>query len=117
MVSSKLRDIEVCVENGTLKIIPYKLKLVYRDGGVNFETDTSTTGQGEIFECDISDKANQKLVGYVLGLEDSEDISSDWNGHSDWNTTEYLKRPDTPAKIKLWLLNLPLYNLQEVRIG
>lgn len=112
MAKTKLHDVEICIEDNLLKIIPYKLRLQYRDRMTPyFEADTSTQGQGPIFECDITEKKNKSLIAYVLDMENWDEVRSYWEGFSEWNTTEYLNQGEVPARIKVWLRKLPTYEL------
>lgn len=110
MAKTKLHDIEVCVEDDTLQVIPYRLEISYENGTPYFSADTSTEGQAEIFECDITDKKNADLIAYILDLEEWQ-MRGDWDGYSAWDTTEYLTKGKTPSKIKAWLKRLPEYEL------
>jgi len=113
MALTKLHDIEICIEDNQLKIIPYKLRIQHRDNLTPyFESDCSTEGQGPIFQCSISDKRNRDLVAYVLDSENWDEVRGSWDGYSEWNTTEYLTKGEAPSRIKTWLRKLPTYDLR-----
>lgn len=111
MAFTTLHDIEVCVEEGIFKIIPYRL---YIDSNNNLTADTSTKGEQETFECKLTDKRNRELIGYVLDRENWDETREYWEGFSEWNTTGYLTEGDAPARIKKWLKKLKPY---EISIG
>lgn len=112
MAKTKLYDIEICVEDGVFKIIPYKLELAYDNGVPFFSTDTSEAGQAKVFQCKLTDKRNRDLIAYVLDLEEWNETRTYWDGFSEWQTTEYLTVGDTPARISKWADSLPEYKLE-----
>lgn len=108
MAKTKLHDIEICVEDGEFKIIPYKLEV----GDDNyFHGDYSDKGQGPVFKCSLVDKRNRDVIAYVLDLENWDETRTYWEGFSEWQTTEYLTQGQIPAKIQKWLDKLPEYEL------
>jgi hypothetical protein len=113
MAKTKLHDIEVCIDGIQLKVIPYKLKIQYKDKTTPyFEADCSSDGQGPILEVSIKDKRNRDLVAHVLGMSNWDSIRTHWDGYSEWNTTESLNTEDAPSRVKTWLRKLPTYELK-----
>lgn len=111
MAKTQLHDIEICIEDGWLKIIPYKLQIQYHDRLTPlFVADTSTSGQSRMFRCKLN-KENHSLIAHILDLDEWE-MRGDWDGFSEWNTTEYLDQGETPERIKKWLQALPSYELK-----
>lgn len=117
MAKTKLHDIEICVEGTQLKVIPYKLRVTYRDKLTPyFEADCSTNGQGPVFEVSIREKRNRDVVAFLLDSENWDSIRTHWDGFSEWNTTESLNTEGAPSRIKTWLRKLPTYELKLERI-
>jgi hypothetical protein len=109
MAKTKLRDIEICVEEDTLKVIPYKLFL-NRDGYL--EGDYSQKGQGNVLSVSMKRKDNYPLIDYIL--ERDHTLRGDWDGFSEWDTTErfYDNGETMPPKIKRWLESMPDYEVR-----
>lgn len=115
MARTQLHDIEICVEDGYLKVIPYKLQIQYHDNLTPyFVADTSTKGQSKMFKCVFTPK-NHDIISYVFDLEEWQ-MRGDWEGFSEWNTTEYLTEGEAPERIKRWLSELPSYELTLERV-
>lgn len=110
MAQTKLRDINIVIEDGKLTITPYKLE-VSADGYLS--GDHSSKGQGSIFTC-VFDKRNHDIISYVLDLEEWE-MRGTWDGYENWDTTEYLTKGETPARIQKWLDKLPTYEIRMTR--
>lgn len=109
MARTKVYEIEICVEEGYLKVIPYRLQIQYQDILTPyFSADTSK--KSKIFKCAMN-KKNHDIISYVLDLEEWE-MRGDWEGFSEWHTTDYLYEGETPERIKKWLDELPTYELK-----
>ena len=108
MVMTKIHDVEVCVEDGVLKLIPYKL---YIDSNNSLSAQTDEAGLGPIFTCKLHDKRNKDLVAYALDLEDWDEVRSYWDGFSEWQESGNLQLGEVPARIKKWARSLPEYEL------
>jgi hypothetical protein len=108
MAMTKIHDVEVCVEDGVLKLIPYKLYL-NTNGDLSAQTDEA--GLGPIFTCKLSDKRNRDLVAYVLDSEHWDEMRDYWDGYSDWQESGNLQLGVTPARITKWAKSLPEYEL------
>jgi hypothetical protein len=112
MAKTKLRDIEICVEEGILKVIPYKLFL--NEGGY-LEGDYSSKGQGKILSVAMNRKDNKPLIDFILDVDHS--LRGDWEGFSEWDTTErfydFELQNDTimPERLKKWLEAMPFYEV------
>ena len=111
MAKTKVYEIEICVEEGYLKVIPYKLQIQYDDiMKPYFSADTSKKGQSKVFKCAMT-KKNHALVAHILDRDEWE-LRGDWEGFSEWQTTEYLDQGDVPERLKKWLDELPTYELK-----
>jgi hypothetical protein len=109
MAKTRVYDIEICVEEGQLKIIPYRLQIQYQDTLTPYFS-TDTTKKAKVFKCAFT-KKNNDIISYVLDLDEWE-MRGDWDGYSDWQVTDYLQEGDTPNRIKKWLEELPTYELR-----
>lgn len=109
MAKTRLRDIEICIEEDTLKVIPYKLFL-NRDGYL--EGDYSTEGQGKVLSISMKRRNNYPLIDYIL--ERDHTLRGDWEGFSEWDTTErfYDNTEPMPPKIERWLQAMPEYEVR-----
>lgn len=108
MARTQLHDIEICIEEGKFKIIPYKL-MISADGYLT--GDYSEAGQSPMFECDLQHKANRDLIGYVLRRPNWHETRTYWEDFSEWDTTEYLHKGDAPDRLRKWLNKLPIYEV------
>lgn len=109
MAKTKVYDIEICVEEGYLKLIPYQLEIQYGNK-LTPSFATNTNKKAKAFKCAFS-KKNHDIISYVLDLEEWE-MRGDWEGFSEWHTTDYLYEGNTPERIKKWLDELPTYELK-----
>lgn len=113
MARTRLRDIEICVEEDTLKVIPYKLTLPR--GSAYFESDCSEEGQGRILSVAMNRTANHGLVNYILNLPDFT-VRGNWDDFSEWDTTErFFKHKDAenmPQRLANWLNGLKEYEVK-----
>lgn len=109
MAKTKVYEIEICVEEGYLKVIPYKLQIQYDDIMKPYLC-ADTSKNKKVFKCAMN-KKNHDVISYVLDLEEWE-MRGDWDGFSEWKTTDYLFEGDTPERIKKWLDELPTYELK-----
>jgi hypothetical protein len=109
MAKTKVYDIEICVEDGYLKLIPYQLQIQYQ-GTLKPFFSTNTDKKAKVFKCAFT-KKNNDIISYVLDLDEWE-MRGDWEGFSEWHTTDYLHEGDTPERIKKWLDELPIYELK-----
>lgn len=109
MAQTKLRDIEICVEEGKLKVIPYKLTL---DKENYFHADTSTQGQGRILEVAMNRKDNYPIIDYILECDHT--MRGDWEDFSEWDTTErFFDNPSPmPQRVRNWLEGMPAYHIK-----
>jgi hypothetical protein len=113
MAKTKLRDIEICVEEDTLMVIPYKL-LLNRDGYL--EGDYSEEGQGKILSVAMNRKDNKPLIDFILEVDHS--LRGDWEDFSEWDTTErfydFELQSDVvmPERLKKWLDAMPFYEVE-----
>ena len=113
MAKTKLRDIEICVEEGILKVIPYKL-FVNAEG--HLEGDYSSSGQGKILSVAMNRKDNKPLVDFILEVDHS--LRGDWEDFSEWDTTErffdFELQSDAimPERLKKWLDTMPSYEMK-----
>lgn len=113
MAKTKLRDIEICVEEETLKVIPYNLFL--NEEGY-LEGDYSSKGQGKILSVAMNRKDNHALVDFILEVDHT--LRGSWDGFSEWDTTErffdFELQSDTlmPERLKKWLEAMPFYEVE-----
>lgn len=113
MATTKLRDIEICVEEGTLQVIPYKLQL-NREGWL--EGDYSELGQGRILSVAMNRKDNYPLIDFIL--ERDHTFRGDWEGFSEWDTTERFyhteinTKQSMPERLRKWLEAMPTYEIR-----
>ena len=111
MARTKLRDIEICVEEGRLKVIPYKLTI---DKDSYFHADTSTQGQGKILDISMNRKDNKALIDYILECDHT--LRGTWEDFTEWDTTErFFDNPEPmPERLRNWVEGLPFYEIKMV---
>lgn len=113
MAKTKLRDIEICVEEETLQVIPYKL-FIDREGFLG--GDYSSEGQGSVLSVAMNRKDNKPLVDYILEVDHS--LRGDWDGFSEWDTTERFydyantSSQEMPKRLLKWLQAMPSYEVK-----
>jgi len=112
MANTRVYDIEICVEDGLFKIVPYKLEIAYDNGAPFLSTDYSAPLKKRIFKCNLTDSRNRDLIAYVLDSEEWNETRTYWDGFSEWHNTGYLTVGDVPARISKWLNSLPEYKLE-----
>jgi hypothetical protein len=111
MAKTKLRDIEICVEEGTLKVIPYELTLDL-DGYLH----TNTKRDGKALSVAMNRKDNKPLIDFILEVDHT--FRGDWEGFSEWDTTErfydFELHNDVlmPERLKKWLDAMPFYEVE-----
>lgn len=104
MVKTKLRDIEISVQAGILKVTPYKLQVSadnYLSG------DISERGRGKVFEMSMR-SPDKDLIDFILGTDHT--MRGDWEDYLTHDTTERLAI-NPPERIQKWLDKLPEYEL------
>jgi hypothetical protein len=108
MAKTKLRDVEICVEEDTLKVIPYELSI-----GLDAYFETNTIKEGKILSVAMNRKDNYPLIDFILECDHT--LRGDWDGFSDWDTTErfydYAEEHTIPERLKKWLESMPSYNI------
>ena len=109
MAKTQVHEIEIAIEDGQLKITPYRLQIQYHDS-LTPRLVGDTTKKGKVFKCALT-KKNHELVAYILDLDEWE-LRGNWDGYSDWQFTDYLRVGDTPERLKKWLDELPIYELR-----
>jgi hypothetical protein len=108
MAKTKLRDIEICVEEDTLKVIPYELTIDL-DGYLH----TNTSKDGKALSVAMNRKDNQPLIDFIL--ECNHTLRGSWDGFSEWDTTErfydYAHEQTIPERLRKWLEGMPSYSV------
>lgn len=113
MATTKLRDIEICVDEDTLQVIPYKLRL-NREGWL--EGDCSELGQGKILSIAMNRKDNHPLIDFILECDHT--MRGSWDGFSEWDTTERFyhtqinTKQEMPERLRKWLEAMPIYEVR-----
>lgn len=109
MATTSLRDIEICVEEGKLKVIPYKLTI---DRENYFHADYSAQGQGRVLEIAMNRKDNYPLIDYILECDHT--LRGCWEDFSEWDTTQrFFDNPaPMPERIQNWLNGLRPYEIK-----
>lgn len=113
MARTQLHEIEIAIDDGYLRITPFRMRIQYHDKLTpSFVADT--TKKARMFKCLVSPK-NQELISYILDLDEWQ-MRGNWDGYRDWRNSEYLMVGDTPARLKRWLDELPSYELRLERV-
>ena len=111
MAKTKLRDIEICIEGETLKVIPYELT-VDLEGYLH----TNTIKDGKVLSVAMNRKDNHALIDFILEVDHT--LRGDWDGFSEWDTTErffdFELQADVlmPERLKKWLEAMPFYEVE-----
>ena len=104
MVKTKLHDVRISVENGILKLTPYKLHI---SSDNYLSADLSPAGRGKVFEMSMR-SPDKDLIDYILDTDHT--MRGDWEDFAGSSSTERLA-VNPPERLQKWLDKLPTYEL------